>query len=67
MGNRHAFERDPLERARIAQSFHGVENLNAGQVAIGIVVRSDAFTEMLGRNRGLFEADVKRIHNSGRR
>jgi hypothetical protein len=44
MRNRNIFERDPLERARIAQALDGVENLNPGQTPIGIKVCGDAFT-----------------------
>jgi hypothetical protein len=61
MSNRNVFERDPLERARIAEAFHGIENLNAGHTPLGIIVGSNAFTQMLGRNRSLFKADLKSI------
>jgi hypothetical protein len=44
MCDRNVFERDPLERARIAQAFHGAENLNAGQMSIGIIVGGYALT-----------------------
>ena len=33
-----------------------------GQTPIGIVVRGNAFAQMLRRDRGLFEADVERIY-----
>ena len=50
MCDRNVFERDPLEYARIAQPFHGVEDLNASQMSIGIVVGSNAFSQVLRGN-----------------
>ncbi|MGA8764002.1 MAG: hypothetical protein WB562_14145 [Candidatus Sulfotelmatobacter sp.] len=60
--NRNIFEGNALERVRIAQPFHGVEDLNSRQTTVRVKVRGYAFSEVLGRNRGFLEADVECIY-----
>lgn len=62
MRNRNVFERNPLEYARIAQALGGVENLDADQMSIGIVVCGNALAQRHRRHCSLSEADVECVH-----
>jgi len=49
-------------RCLVAEPSHGVQHFQASQPALRIVVRRDAFGQMLGRHRRLAEDDAQRVN-----
>jgi len=50
-----------LENLRISQAFDLVQDFNAGKATVSVIVRRDAFRQVLCGDRGFLKADVEGI------
>src|ERR671931_2715799 len=60
-GRADAFEDHLTEHAGVTEPPNGVKDLDTCQLSLGVVVRRDAFAEVLGRDGRLPESEIQRI------